>query len=96
MDEFFGAINNFVLAIGAFLFDWLLVLGQTMALIVIALSANAVFSNHDLIRVDRTDGRVSSLSPDTKKLMRNLDPPHTIYIEAFISSSTKEVLPIVQ
>ena len=41
---------------------------------------------------DATDGQVSSLSPDTIRLMNSLDPPHTIEIEAFISAALPDIL----
>ncbi len=37
-----------------------------------------------------TDGRISSLSPDTKRLVRELKPEHPIYIDAFISGDVPE------
>jgi len=64
---------------------------RTAALVAIALGANVVLSNHDLIRYDATSGKVSSLSPDTKKLIKTLDPEHMISIEAFVSRSVPEV-----
>ncbi len=64
---------------------------RTICLVVVAFALNATFSSCDS-RCDATDGKVSSLSPDTKRLMRELDPPHTIEIEAFISSSLPDIL----
>ena len=37
-----------------------------------------------------TDGKISSLSPDTKRLVRELKPDHPIYIDAFISGDVPE------
>ncbi len=61
-----------------------------IALIAIALGASKFFSYHDLIRLDATQGKVSSLSPDTKSLLRNLDSSHPILVEAFISRTVPE------
>ena len=37
-----------------------------------------------------TQGKISSLSPDTKRLIRELEPEHTIYVDAFISGEVPE------
>jgi ABC-2 type transport system permease protein len=63
---------------------------RTLALVVIALAANVVFARNDVVRVDMTDGAVSSLSPETKRLIRNLDAEHPVVIEAFISEDVPE------
>lgn len=65
---------------------------RTVALLVIALSINAVFSGSDLIRWDLTSGRVSSLSRETKKMLKEFDPPHVVQVEAFISQSMPDVM----
>ena len=61
-----------------------------IALVAIALGASRFFSYHDFIRLDATQGKVSSLSPDTKTLLRNLDAKHPILVEAFISRTVPE------
>lgn len=69
-------------------------LTRTLSLVVIVLGVNFVFANNDLLsnaRRDMTIGRVSSLSPDTRRLLRNLKPEHTIQIEAFISGQVPEL-----
>lgn len=69
-------------------------LARTIAMIVVVLGANYVFANSDWLsnlRKDLTIGKVSSLSPDTKKLLRDLKADHTIQIEAFISGQVPEV-----
>ena len=45
-----------------------------------------VFSRHDFIRKDLTQGQVSSLSPDTIKLISKLDSKRPVTIDAFISA----------
>lgn len=47
-------------------------------------------SDHDIVRYDATAGQVSSLSPKTKQIIRNLEPEHPIIIDAFISSEVPE------
>jgi len=67
---------------------------RTLSLVAIVLGVNYVFANNDLLgglRRDLTIGKVSSLSPDTKKLLRELKADHTIQIEAFISGQVPEI-----
>lgn len=45
-----------------------------------------VFSRHDFVRQDLTQGQVSSLSPDTVKLIQKLDAKRPVIIDAFISA----------
>jgi ABC-2 type transport system permease protein len=63
---------------------------RTICLIVIALAFNAAFSRNDLLRIDMTDGKVSSLSAQTKTLVRNLETERPVVIEAFLSSEVPE------
>lgn len=63
---------------------------RVFALILIAFSATYLFTNHDLIRIDTTAGQLSSLSPDTKKIIRELKPKHPIVIDAFVSAQVPE------
>jgi hypothetical protein len=53
-----------------------------------------VFANNQAlssIRRDMTRGQVASLSPETRKLIRELDANHTVNIEAFISGQVPEI-----
>ena len=43
-------------------------------------------TRHEVIRKDMTHGSVSSLSPDTIKLIKDLDPKKQVTIDAFISA----------
>ena len=61
-----------------------------LALVVMAFALNLVLSRYDRVRWDTTSEKISSLSPDTKRLLENLDPQHTTLIEAFISKSVPE------
>jgi ABC-2 type transport system permease protein len=63
---------------------------RTVCLIVIALAANVVFARYDVMRIDMTDGDVSSLSQETKRLIRNLEAKHPVVVEAFISDEVPE------
>jgi ABC-type uncharacterized transport system involved in gliding motility auxiliary subunit/ABC-type transport system involved in multi-copper enzyme maturation permease subunit len=60
-----------------------------LALVVAAVGLNVFFHHHDL-RCDLTSEKLSSLSPDTVKLLGTLDPPQPVQIEAFISPSVPE------
>ncbi len=67
---------------------------RTVSLIAIVLGVNFVFANSDVLsnaRSDLTVGKVSSLAPDTKRLLKELKPEHTIQIEAFISGQVPEL-----
>ncbi len=67
---------------------------RTASLVVMVLGVNYVFANADLLsnaRRDLTVGHVSSLSPDTRRLLRELKPAHTVQVEAFISGHVPEL-----
>jgi len=57
---------------------------RTLALLALAIGVNLFFSGHDL-RLDVTSERLSSLSPDTKKLIADLQTNQAVTIEAYIS-----------
>lgn len=63
---------------------------RAAALVAILAFATLFFTDHDWFRFDATAGQVSSLSPKTKQLIRNLDPDHPITIDAFISAEIPE------
>lgn len=63
---------------------------RSLSLVVIALSIAAFFAGNDWVRFDMTSGKISSLSPDTKRLVRELNPDQTIYIDAFVSAEVPE------
>jgi ABC-2 type transport system permease protein len=58
---------------------------RTASLLVIGLSVVFICRHHDL-RADMTEEKLSTLSPATIKLLKNLNPEHPIIIEAFLSS----------
>ncbi|MFH1265924.1 MAG: Gldg family protein, partial [Planctomycetota bacterium] len=61
---------------------------RTLSLTVLGVSAVILFQNS--VRVDVTQERLSSLSPATVELLRNLQVERPVQIEAFISPSVPE------
>jgi ABC-2 type transport system permease protein len=59
------------------------------ALVVIAIGATTVFGRHDL-RCDVTSEQLSSLAPDTKRLLADLKLERPVQIEAFVSPEVPE------
>jgi ABC-2 type transport system permease protein len=57
---------------------------RTVCLLAIGLSLVFIFRHHDL-RADLTEEKLSTLSPKTKELLKNLKPEHPVVIEAFLS-----------
>jgi ABC-2 type transport system permease protein len=65
---------------------------RTVALLAITISLVAFFSNNfSWARYDATLGRVASLSPKTRQIIRDLEPEHPIRIVAFISAEVPEL-----
>lgn len=62
---------------------------RTLAMVVTAVALVAAFSFHDYRR-DVSEGRVSSLSPDTIKLLDRINPNSPVQIEAYISARIPE------
>lgn len=58
---------------------------RTLSLVVLAVGVNFFLSNHDLVRADITSERLSSLSPDTRRLIRELETSYPVQIEAYVS-----------
>lgn len=65
-------------------------IARVLALVVVTGGAVLVFRSWDVVRVDATEGKVSSLSAATKKMIRNLDPDRPVVIDAFISDEVPE------
>lgn len=63
---------------------------RSIAMIVTALGLTVFFTAHDYVRADVTRGRISSLSEDTRQLVRGLKTDHAIYVDAFISAEVPE------
>lgn len=62
---------------------------RTLALMVIIVGVVLFFRHHDL-RFDVTSEQLSSLSPETRKLIRDLKVKRPVRIEAFVSPSVPE------
>lgn len=62
---------------------------RTVALLVIAMGLNVLFVNHDQ-RADATQTKVNSLSPDTYRILSDLDSKRPIVINAFVGSEIPE------
>ncbi|MBU4272096.1 MAG: Gldg family protein [Planctomycetes bacterium] len=62
---------------------------RTLALVVVAVGAVVLFRHHDL-RLDVTSEQLSSLSPQTRALLRDLKVDRPVRIEAFISPVVPE------
>ena len=60
-------------------------LARFLALLVVVIAASVFLTNHDRVRFDMTAERLSSLSPETVALIRNLDTEQPIKIEAYVS-----------
>ncbi|MEM8734386.1 MAG: Gldg family protein, partial [Planctomycetota bacterium] len=65
-------------------------LGRIVMLALTVFSVSYFFKNNDRPRYDATEGKVSSLSETTKKLIRSLAPERPIVIDAYISSDIPE------
>jgi ABC-2 type transport system permease protein len=57
---------------------------RTLALVGVAVGVSLLFSSHDS-RADVTSEHLSSLSPDTRQLIKGLDTEYPVTIEAYVS-----------
>ena len=62
---------------------------RALALLFIAVGLNLFFTNHDR-RADLTTEQVSSLSPQTRTILKDIEEDDSILIEAFISNEVPE------
>ena len=65
-------------------------LTRAIALGILVFGASKFIARFDPLRLDNTQGNVSSLAAETKALIKNLDTERPIRIEAFISKSVPE------
>ncbi|QDT10070.1 Gldg family protein [Planctomycetes bacterium K23_9] len=65
-------------------------LSRILALVLVTGSAVVIFRNWDVVRSDMTEGKVSSLSGATVRMIENLESDRPIKIDAFISSDMPE------
>jgi ABC-2 type transport system permease protein len=63
---------------------------RVVLLVVIVFGLSYFLKNNDRPRYDATEGQVSSLSPATRQLIRQLNPERPIVIDAYISSDIPE------
>lgn len=63
---------------------------RACSLVVLLIASVVLFSNLGLLRADVSEGQISSLSPKTKEMIRELRPEHPIVIEAFIGAQMPE------
>ncbi len=62
---------------------------RVLSLLAIGLSLCFLFQRHD-VRADLTEERLSTLSPETKKLLRAIKPEYPVVVEAFLSPTVPE------
>lgn len=61
------------------------------SLVAITVSANLVLVQHlGWVQLDATEGKVNTIAPETRQLLRDLDPKHPINVEVFISDNLPE------
>lgn len=65
-------------------------LGRILAMVLIVFSLSYFLKNNDFLRYDATEGQVSSLSPTTARVIRQLAPERPIVIDAYISADIPE------
>lgn len=65
-------------------------LARILLLVVIVFSLSYFLRNNDQLRYDATEGQVSSLSPTTTQVIRQLNPERPIVIDAYISADIPE------
>lgn len=65
-------------------------LGRIIAMVLIVFSLSYFLKNNDFLRYDATEGQVSSLSPTTSRVIRQLAPERPIVIDAYISADIPE------
>lgn len=65
-------------------------LARVACLFVVVAGVSLFFRNKDF-RKDATEGQVSSLSPVTMKLVREMDPKRPIVVDAFVSAAVPEL-----
>ncbi|HZZ73078.1 MAG TPA: Gldg family protein, partial [Pirellulales bacterium] len=60
---------------------------RSLALAVLIVAAISFFHDHDFARVDVSSERLSSLSPETVKLIQNLDAKRPVRVDAYVSTA---------
>jgi ABC-2 type transport system permease protein len=65
---------------------------RALALVGIVIGGSLLLKNNDFLRLDASQGQVSSLSPTTLKMLKELGREKPIEVDAFISSEVPENL----
>ncbi len=65
-------------------------LGRALLIAVMVVAGSEFLQNFDLFRFDATEGQVSSLSPTTRKMIKELKPERPIVVDAFLSADMPE------
>ncbi len=63
---------------------------RAVALLVAVAGVNVLLANHDIVRMDVTTEKLSSLSPKTRDLVRNLETEYPVQIDAYVSPVVPE------
>ena len=61
-----------------------------LALLAVVISLDVFLARHDTLRADITSEGLSSLSPATRKLLRDLNPKYPIQVYAYVSENVPE------
>jgi ABC-2 type transport system permease protein len=61
-----------------------------VALIAVVLGANMVLARNDRARIDVTTEKLSSLSPQSREILRNINAKYPVVIDAYVSPSVPE------
>ncbi len=61
-----------------------------VALLLVVLSIDVFLAHHDTLRADVTAEGLSSLAPDTRKLLKDLNPKYPIQVYAYVSENVPE------
>ena len=72
---------------------WMHYLVRAASLVVLLIGVNMILERYDIVRWDLTEGRVSSLSPDTHRLLRELanrKDKRQVIIDAYISANVPD------
>ena len=61
-----------------------------LALVLVVICLNVFLTRHDSLRADVTTEQINSLSPQSRALIKDIDPEHPVVIEYFVSPVVPE------
>ncbi len=61
-----------------------------LALVLVVVCLNVFLTRHDSLRADVTTEQINSLSPQSRQLIKDIDPAHPVVIEYFVSPTVPE------